>query len=373
VSTTEIASDLRVEQLHISTREIPVDGPGGKESDGTLEWSSTTVVFVEVSARGETGLGWTYGPNAVATLIEDQLADVVRGSDPLAVRATWEERGRQLRNAGRPGIGSMAVAAVDTALWDLRARLLGVSLVDAIGRCRDSVPVYGSGGFCNYPLARLREQLGGWVADGFSRVKLKVGRNPEDDPLRLAAAREEIGDEPELFVDANGAFERQEALAWAERYGNEWNVRWFEEPVSSADFDGLRFVREHGPAGLEVAAGEYAYVLCDALNLLETRAVDCLQLDVTRCGGYSGFLECAAMAAGRGLEVSVHCGPHVALPVALATPNLRHVEYFVDHERVDADLFDGLPPVVDGALAARPGAVGHGMRIGADAERFRVA
>jgi L-alanine-DL-glutamate epimerase-like enolase superfamily enzyme len=373
VSTTEIASDLRVEQLHVSTREIPVDGPGGKESDGTLEWSSTTVVFVEVSARGETGLGWTYGPNAVATLIEDQLADVVRGSDPLAVRATWEEMGRQLRNAGRPGIGSMAVAAVDTALWDLRARLLGVSLVDAIGRCRDSVPVYGSGGFCNYPLARLREQLGGWVADGFSRVKLKVGRNPEDDPLRLAAAREEIGDEPELFVDANGAFSPQEGLAWAERYARDCGVTWFEEPVSSADFDGLRFIREHGPAGLEVAAGEYAYVLRDALNLLEARAVDCLQLDVTRCGGITGFLQADALCVAHARPLSAHCAPALAVHGMAAAQRGRHIEYFHDHVRIEGMLFDGVPAPDGGELRPDPDAPGHGLTFKrADAERFRA-
>jgi len=363
VTSAQIASDVRVEQLELFCHEIPVDGPDGKEADGTLEWSSTTVVFVRAAAGGETGLGWTYGPRAVATLVEEQLADVVRGSDPLAVRATWEEMGRQLRNAGRPGIGAMAVAAVDTALWDLRARLLGLPLVDALGRCRDAVPVYGSGGFCNYPLARLREQLGGWVSDGISRVKLKVGREPDEDPKRLDAVREEIGDEPELFVDANGGFAPEEALAWAERYALEWGVSWFEEPVSSADFDGLRFVREHGPAGLEVAAGEYVYVLRDALNLLEARAVDCLQLDVTRCGGITGFLAAAAVAHGRGLDVSAHCAPQLSAHVMCAIPNARHIEYFHDHIRCEDKLLDGVLAPVDGSLRPDRSRVGHGLEL----------
>jgi L-alanine-DL-glutamate epimerase-like enolase superfamily enzyme len=356
-----VASDTRVAGLELSTFEIPVDGPDGKESDGTLEWSSTTVVVCEVAAGGETGLGWTYGPRAVATLIEEQLADVVRGSDPLAVRATWDELGRQLRNAGRPGIGSMAVAAVDTALWDLRARLLGLPLVDAIGRCRDSVPVYGSGGFCNYPLARLREQLGGWVAAGIPRVKLKVGREPEEDPRRLDAVREAIGDDAALFVDANGAFAPEEALAWAERYALEWGVSWFEEPVSSADFDGLRFVREHGPAGLDIAAGEYAYVLRDALNLLEARAVDCLQLDVTRCGGITGFVAAAAVAHGHGLEVSAHCAPQLSAHVMCAIPNARHIEYFHDHVRCEEKLLDGVLEPDHGDLRPDRSLLGHGL------------
>jgi L-alanine-DL-glutamate epimerase-like enolase superfamily enzyme len=364
VSATRAASGVRVEQLRLSTHEIPVDGPGGRESDGTLEWGSTTAVVVEVDTGEEVGVGWTYGPSAVATVIRDQLEDFVVGSDPLAVRATWEEMGRQLRNAGRPGVGSMAVSAVDTALWDLRARLLDVPLVDAIGRARDSVAVYGSGGFCNYPLDRLREQLCGWVADGIERVKLKVGRDPESDPRRLDAVREEIGDDVELFVDANGAFhDRKDALAWADRYATEWGVTWFEEPVSSADFDGLCFLREHGPAGLDVAAGEYAFVLRDALNLLEARAVDCLQLDVTRCGGITGFLEAAAAARAYGLDVSAHCAPQLSAHVMCAVPNARHIEYFHDHIRVEQALFDGVLEPEGGALRPDRSRAGHGLKL----------
>lgn len=299
----------------------------------------------------------------MGTLIDELLADVVRGSDPLAVRETWVEMGRALRNAGRPGIGAMAVAAVDVALWDLRARLLGLPLVDAIGRTRESVPVYGSGGFCNYPLDRLREQLGGWVADGIPRVKLKVGRNPADDPARLDAVREEIGDDAELYVDANGAFSRQEALTWAERYALEWNVAWLEEPVSSADLAGLRLVRERGPAGLDIAAGEYAYVLRDGLNLIEGRAVDCLQLDVTRCGGITGFLEIAAAAHSHNLEVSAHCAPQLSAHVMCALPNARHIEWFHDHVRADRELFDGLLEPDGGELHPDRSRAGHGLEL----------
>jgi L-alanine-DL-glutamate epimerase-like enolase superfamily enzyme len=308
-------------------------------------------------------LGWTYGPRAVATLIADMLTDVVRGTDPLALRETWEEMGRALRNAGRPGVGAMAVAAIDIALWDLRARLLGLPLIDAIGSTRESVPVYGSGGFCNYSLDRLREQLGGWVADGIPRVKLKVGRNPDDDPRRLDAVREEIGDEVELFVDANGAFPRQDALAWADRYALEWGVVWFEEPVSSADFAGLRLVREHSPPDLEVAAGEYAYVLRDGLNLIEAHAVDCLQLDVTRCGGITGFLEIAEVAHAHNLEVSAHCAPQLSAHVMCAIPNARHLEWFHDHVRADRKLFDGVLDPEDGELRPDRSRPGHGVEL----------
>ncbi len=364
MTATRVASAVQVEQLRLSTHEIPVDGPDGKETDGTLEWGSTTAVVVEACAGDEVGIGWTYGPEAVAGLVHELLEDVVVGSDPLAVRSTWEEMGRRLRNAGRPGVGSMAVSAVDTALWDLRARLLGVPLLDAIGRARESVPVYGSGGFCNYPLGRLREQLGGWVADGIERVKLKIGRDPESDPGRLDAVRDEIGGDVELFVDANGAFrDRKEALAWADRYAAEWGVTWFEEPVSSADLDGLRFLRERGPAGLDIAAGEYAFVLRDAVNLLEARAVDCLQLDVTRCGGITGSLEAAAAAHAYGLEVSAHCAPQLSAHVMCAVPNGRHIEYFHDHIRVEHELFDGVLEPEGGALRPDRSRPGNGLEL----------
>jgi L-alanine-DL-glutamate epimerase-like enolase superfamily enzyme len=358
-----VGSGFRVDRLDVSAQEFPVDGPDGKESDGTLEWSSTTVVVVEAAAGEETGVGWTYGPRAVATLIGEQLEDVVVGSDPLAVRATWQELGRQLRNAGRPGIGSMAIAAVDTALWDLQARLLGIPLVDALGRSREEVPVYGSGGFCNYPLERLREQVGGWVEQGIPRVKLKVSRRPDEDPRRLDAVRAEVGDEVELYVDSNGALSRNEALAWAERFALEWGVSWFEEPVSSADFEGLRLVRERGPGGLEVAAGEYVYVRRDALNLLEARAVDCLQLDVTRCGGITGLLELAAIARGHCLDVSAHCAPQLSAHVMCAIPNARHIEYFHDHTRVERDLFDGVLEPEHGCLRPDRSRDGHGLEL----------
>ncbi|MDX6480123.1 MAG: hypothetical protein QOG85_633 [Gaiellaceae bacterium] len=318
---------------------------------------------VEVHGGGETGLGWTYGPRAVATLIEDLLAEVVRGTDPLALRETWVEMGRALRNAGRPGVGAMAVAAVDIALWDLRARLLGLPLVDAIGRTRESVPIYGSGGFCNYPLDRLREQLGGWVADGIPAVKLKVGRNPDDDPDRLDAVREEIGDDALLMVDANGAFSRQEALKWAERYGRDWNVVWFEEPVSSADLTGLCLVREESPAPMDIAAGEYVYVLRDGLNLIEAGAVDCLQLDVTRCGGITGMLEVAAAAHAHNLEVSAHCAPQLSAHVMCAIRGGRHIEWFHDHVRADRELFDGVLEPEAGELRPDRSRPGHGLEL----------
>ena len=361
-------TDVGVERLAVSAYEIPTDEP---ESDGTLEWDSTTLVVVEAHAGGETGLGYTYAPAAAGKLIEEKLAREVEGADALAPPEAWERLGRALRNAGRPGIGSMALSAVDTALWDLKARLVRLPLVDVLPRAHDTVPLYGSGGFCSYSLERLREQLGGWAAAGFPRVKMKVSREPERDPERLDAAREAIGDEIELFADSNGALQRNEALDWAHRLRREWGATWFEEPVSSADFTGLRLVRERGPTGLEVAAGEYAYVLADFRNLVEARAVDCLQADVTRCGGITGLLQAAGLAAGYGIDVSAHCAPQLSAHAFCAVPNLRHLEYFHDHVRVESLLFDGVLEPEGAELRPDRSRPGHGLELRrADAQRY---
>jgi L-alanine-DL-glutamate epimerase-like enolase superfamily enzyme len=348
-----VRTDVAVERLDVAAYAVPTDEP---ESDGTKEWSSTTIVVVEAHGGGETGLGYTYCDAAAAQVVDGLLRDVVEGADALAPQAAALAMGAALRNAGRPGIGFCALSAVDVALWDLKARLLDVALADLIGRAHDDVPIYGSGGFCSYSLDRIREQLGDWAAEGIPRVKVKVGRNPDEDPKRLDAARAAIGADVELFVDANGAFVPKQALAWADRYAAEWDVSWFEEPVSSGDLDGLRLVRERGPAGLDVAAGEYAYVPRDFVDLLG--AVDCLQADVTRAGGVTGVLAAGGFAQAHQLDVSAHCAPQVSAHVFCGVPTRRHLEYFHDHVRIERLLFDGTLDPRGGALrpdADRPG------------------
>jgi L-alanine-DL-glutamate epimerase-like enolase superfamily enzyme len=341
--------------LEVSSLTIPTDAP---ESDGTLAWDSTTVVIVEAVCGRTRGVGLTYAPTAAATVVSDVLAPVIRDRDPDDVAALWTEMGAQLRNAGRPGIGFCALSAVDLALWDLRARLHEVTLVSLLPAVHERVPVYGSGGFCSYSDDRLREQLGGWVAGGIPRVKMKLGREPESDPHRLDVAREAIGD-AELYVDANGAFSAKEAVRWALRYDEVWDVLWFEEPVSSADFDGLRLVREG--TTLDVAAGEYAYTLADFRNLIGN--VDCLQADVTRCGGITGLMRVNGVASAHGLDVSGHCAPQLSAHAFCGVDRLRHLEYFHDHVRIEAMLFDGALEPVDGALVPDRSRVGNGLEL----------
>ena len=345
-------ADVEVESLDVSAYTVPTDEP---ESDGTLEWDSTTLILVEVAAGGRAGLGFTYGPDSVGRFVESELADLVRGGDAMSPQTTWGSMQAAIRNAGRPGSAAMAISAVDVALWDLKARLLGVCLADLIGRFHDEVPIYGSGGFTSYSDARLAEQLRTWVDRGIPRVKMKVAREPERDPHRLQVARDAIGDEAALLVDANGAFSPKQALYWARRY-SDYDVTYFEEPVSSEDRDGLRLLHERGPAGIAIAAGEYEWTLPELSELAS--CVDTLQADVTRCGGVTSMLRVDGICKGRNMPFSAHGAPAVSGHVCCALECLEHVEYFHDHVRVERLLFDGTLDPSHGALRpdrSRPG------------------
>lgn len=369
--THQVASNsVSIQKLEVSAYTVPTDFP---ESDGTLEWDKTTIVVTEAVAGEIRGLGYTYADTSTAELIRSLLAEVVRGRDAMDVAGAWRAMVRAVRNLGRPGIASMAIAAVDSALWDLKAKLLDLPLVKLLGMVREGVPVYGSGGFTSYSIEQLQDQLRNWVELGISRVKMKVGRNPGEDPDRVRAARAAIGTSAELFVDANGAYSHKQALGLAEKFA-EFDVRWFEEPVSSDDLEGLSLVRSAAPAGMEIAAGEYGYDLFYFRRTLEAGAVDILQADATRCGGVTGFLGVSALCEAYSVPLSAHTAPALHLPLGCTVPSLRHLEYFHDHVRIEEILFEGMTAPVDGVLYPDVGRPGLGLELRRpDARRYAVA
>ncbi|HET7823207.1 MAG TPA: enolase C-terminal domain-like protein [Ornithinibacter sp.] len=351
---------------------VPTDEP---EADGTISWEATTIVVVQVHAGDLVGTGWTYGSPVIAPLVEKSLAPVVVGSDVLGNVATWSAMVRALRNIGRRGLAGMGLSAVDCALWDLKARVLGLPLHRLLGSGRDSVPLYGSGGFTTYTADRLAQQLTAWVEDdGMRRVKIKIGESwgsrPDRDLERARQAREVVGPDVELFVDANGGYDVGQAVRVG-RDLDELGVRWFEEPVSSDDLTGLGVVRRAVLA--DVAAGEYGDSLDYFHTLCRANVLDCVQVDVTRCGGITELLRVAAVAAGAQLDVSGHCAPHEHAAVLAAVPNLRHLEYFHDHVRIERLFFDGIPAPVDGQLPLPTERPGNGLSFRTDrAERYRA-
>jgi L-alanine-DL-glutamate epimerase-like enolase superfamily enzyme len=331
------------------------------------------MVLVKLTVGNIQGLGYTYADTSTAILIRDVLQSHIVGADAFSVRTNWEHMVHVIRNLGRPGICSMAIAAVDTAAWDLKARLLNVSLVTLLGAARESVEVYGSGGFTSYTTEQLQSQLSNWVEHGIAAVKMKIGRQPGEDPKRVQAARKSIGPKAALFVDANGAYDLKQALAQAEAF-QPLDVSWFEEPVSSDDLEGLRLLRDRCPPSMEIAAGEYGYDLPCFRRLLQAKAVDVLQADATRCGGITGFLQVAHLCDAFGLPLSAHTAPALHLHPCCAAPRLRHLEYFHDHVRMEQALFDGAVLPVNGRLHPNLSVPGLGLALKeADARHYKIA
>jgi L-alanine-DL-glutamate epimerase-like enolase superfamily enzyme len=345
---------IAINKLDVSAYTIPTDLP---EADGTLDWNETTLVLVQATGANETGIGYTYADTATARLIEDKLRQLVEGADVANISSLWRRMMIHTRNLGHSGITAMAISAVDTALWDLKARLLKIPLCELIGKVRDEVPLYGSGGFTSYSIVQLQKQLGDWADAGMRQVKMKVGREPEADLTRVSAARKAIGSHTQLFVDANGAYSRKQSLALAQRFAD-LDVSWFEEPVSSDDLEGLRLVRDRVPVGMEVAAGEYGYDTVYFRRMLEAGAVDVLQADVTRCGGITGFVRAGLLAEAWGIPLSSHCAPLLHLHPDCCISSFRHAEFFHDHDRIESMFFDGVPRPENGSLKpdlTRPG------------------
>ena len=339
---------------------VPTDRP---EADGTADWDATTLVLVEARSGDTVGTGWTYGPAACVEVVHDLLAGVVTGRDVMAVPGAWSAMVRAGRNATRAGLVDYAISAVDVALWDLKARVLGLSLTDLLGAVHDRVPVYGSGGFTTYDDARTVEQLEHWVhGEGIPRVKIKIGESAgaetDRDEHRVRLARRAIGDDAELYVDANGGYTVKQAVRVMRRVADA-DVRWLEEPVSSDDLAGLRQVR--GMVDADVAAGEYGTDVGYFARMAGSGAVDCLQVDATRAGGYTAWLRAASVAAAHGLEVSAHCAPNLHAHVATATPNVRHLEWFHDHVRIESTLFHGALDPSGGVVRPDADARGHGL------------
>ena len=360
---------VSVDLVNVRAYRIPTESP---EADGTLTWDATTVVVVQAHAADRVGLGFSYAARAAAVLVDEVLADSVIGRDAMDVPAMWLSMVQRIRNLGRPGISSMAIAAVDSALWDLKARLLDRSLADLLGSVRAEVPVYGSGGFTSYTDDQLVEQLCKWVQDdGIPQVKMKIGSDRGADEARdlrrVQRARRAIGDAA-LFVDANGAYSRKQAIRLGERFAD-FDVTWFEEPVSSDDLDGLREIRAR--VSMDVAAGEYGYTVPYFRRMCAHGAVDVVQADVSRCAGVTEWTRVAAIADAHGLEISGHCAPSLHVAPASSVPNLRHLEYFHDHARVDRLLFDGVLMPRSGVLVPDRDRPGMGLELKeADAARY---
>ena len=362
-------SSAPITGFQVQAFTVPTDAP---EADGTCTWNETTLVLVRITAAGHTGLGYTYADASTARYAHTLLQHCVRNTDAFDHARTWQAMLAQARNNGVTGIVAMAISAIDNTLWDLRARIFGTPLVNMLGRVRDGIPVYGSGGFTSYNDHQLTNQLGGWAEHRFRMVKMKIGTHPDDDPRRVALARTTIGPDVALFVDANGAYTVPQAIRLAHTFA-EQNVTWFEEPVSSDNLTGLCEIRERAPRGMQIAAGEYGYTAWYFRTMIDSRGVTTLQADATRCCGITGFLDAAALCWAANMPLSSHCGPSMHLHVCCSVPRAVHMEFFHDHARIERLFFDGFCEPVNGIMAPDLSRPGIGLELKeADANKFLV-
>jgi L-alanine-DL-glutamate epimerase-like enolase superfamily enzyme len=363
-------SGTRVGSGRISAFTVPTTQP---ESDGTAEWNSTTIVIIELTADGVTGIGYSYANSAAAKVAEELVKKQILNTDPFDIPALHSALDRQVRNWGRPGLVASAISAIDTCLWDLKARLLEEPLPCLLGKVRDEIQAYGSGGFTSYTEKELIDQLTGWAEEGFAFVKMKIGTHPDQDVARVTAVQKALNGSAQLYVDANGAYDRQQALHKSREFGD-LGVTWFEEPVTSDDRVGLHLMVERAPAVMKIAAGEYNYTLDDARLLIEAQAVDVLQTDVTRCGGVSNFIKIGHLCEICHYPYSAHTAPSIHASLCCSVLPAMNVEYFYDHVRIEQMFFDGAITAHDGKL--KPDLSRHGLGLEfkrSDAEPYQVS
>jgi L-alanine-DL-glutamate epimerase-like enolase superfamily enzyme len=359
---------VQAKRLKVSAYTIPTSSP---ESDGTIEWDSTTLILVTITAGNQAGIGYTYASIATAVVIEKMLQPLIIDKNVMDIPSIHANMIHAVRNQGNCGIAMMAVSALDNALWDLKAKLLELPLSKLIGSVKDKMLLYGSGGFTSYSKEQLQDQFSHWTEEGMKYVKMKIGRDVKQDVERVKQARQAIGDDVDLFVDANGAYTIKQAIEKASQFADS-KISWFEEPVTSDNLDGLRFIREQVQPLVNVTAGEYGYNLPYFKRMLEAKAVDILQADATRCGGITDFLKAGHLAEAYEIPFSSHCAPMLHLAAALALPSFFIAEYFHDHARIESMLFDGFAYPKNGYMKPDLRAPGLGFEFKyEDAEKYK--
>ena len=322
-------------------------------------------LFVHVKTdEGLEGLGIGQASPGVRQVVESGLRGVLIGEDPFNIEKLWRDMFRQVRGYGRKGVAFCGVSAVDIALWDLKAKALGLPLYRLLGPCVESVPVYGSGGWTNLGERELLDEMTSYIDRGIRRVKMKVGKDfgqsEREDIQRVAAVRSAIGYDAALYVDANNGYYAKQAIYMAREF-EQYQVGWLEEPVLADDIPGLAQVRV--ATTIPVAAGEHEYTKYGFRELIAGGGVDIAQPDVGRVGGITEWMKVAHLADAFNLPVAPHSFQLVHLHLACATPNLKVVEYLGIAEENDRGWYTDFPEPKDGAWSPYPDRPGLGLEL----------
>ena len=319
---------MRITEVRSRLFRIPPHRP---IHDAIQQFESMELVTVEIRTEsGMEGLGFTYtigrGGRSVLALLQGEMLSMLPGEDALRHERIWQKLWQELHWVGRSGIFSLALSAVDIALWDLKARALGVPLARLLGGSREKLPAYNTdGGWLNHSLDELVAEAVSQVEAGFHGVKLKVGKELlKEDVDRIAAVRERVGDKVPIMVDANMRFTVEEAIRRGRAY-EELGVFWFEEPIEADDIGSHAKLQEQ--LSVPVAVGESLYNRFAFTEYVRQAGARILQPDAGRVGGVTEWLRVAALAHSHGMVVAPHFLMELHVHLAAAVPNAIFVEY----------------------------------------------
>jgi D-galactarolactone cycloisomerase len=358
----------------VTTTLLRIPGLPGIQ-DATIRHRESGRGGLFVHLKTDAGLeGFAPGIGTTRGVIHDVLKPLLVGQDPLAHERLWDDMFWRVRGFGRKGVAFSAISSLDIALWDLKAKSFGVPLYRLLGPYTDTVPIYGSGGWTSFTEDELVREQVGYVERGIPRVKMKVakdfGRAEAEDLRRLAAVRKAVGDEVEIFVDANNGFYAKQAIGFARRMAD-YDVHWFEEPVLADDIAGLAAIAR--AIDIPVATGEHEYTKYGFKSLLEAGGADIVQPDVGRVGGVTEWLKVAHLAHAFNLPVAPHAVQLVHLHLACATPNLKVVEYLGVSEETDKIFYTEFPEPKNGLWSPYPDRPGLGLELNPHTvERYAV-
>ncbi len=312
--------------------------------------------------------------DSIRAVIEKGLKEALINEDPFDIEYLWNRMFWLVRGYGRKGVAFCAISAVDIALWDLKAKALGLPLYKLLGPYTNSVPIYGSGGWTNLSEKELVEEQLSYVERGIPRIKMKVGKDfgnaEEEDIRRLAVVRKAVGDDVEIYIDANNGYYAKQAIRMAQQF-EEYDVKWFEEPVLADDIDGLAMVSKS--INIPVATGEHEYTKFGFKELISRGGADIVQPDVGRIGGVTEWMKVAHLAHSYNLPVAPHAAQLVHLHLACATPNLKVVEYLGILEVGDKFFYTDFPEPENGMWSPYPDRPGLGLELNTEVvKKYKV-
>ncbi|MDO4523483.1 MAG: mandelate racemase/muconate lactonizing enzyme family protein [Eubacteriales bacterium] len=359
--------DVKITDIDVTLCETRVKG---NFADSTRNVETIGFAVVEVSTDvGVTGIGVTYhevGGEAIREFILYAIKPKLIGRSPFETEAIYEENFHYMRGVGRKGLAFCAYSAVDIALWDIKGKVLDMPLYRLLGGNNPEVPIYASGGWTSYTTEELVAEARLMVSQGYKKIKLKVGvdggKNPDEDVRRVAAVREAIGPDIGFMLDANNVWRAATAIQFANRV-REYNIEFFEEPVFADDIPGLAEFKRG--TDIPLATGEHEYTRYGIRDLILGNAVDIIQCDVTRVGGYTECLRAIALSQAWNKAFAPHGMEHMHMHLAAVAPNALYLERLFMFEEVVRNVYQDAPEPVNGILTI-PDKPGLGLELNKD-------